>query len=81
MQQPSAWQQPPTTTPRPRRGWSWPRSLAVATLAVFAAFLGVFAVPFLVAALVGASPGGIGMLAGWWLGLGFGTWFGLRITR
>jgi len=84
MPQPS-YQGPPVTKPPktapPRRGWSWSRTIAVAGMAFGGAILGVFALPFLVAVLVGASPGGIGMLAGWWLGLGFGTWFGLRVTR
>jgi len=67
--------------PARRAGWSWPRTLAVATLAIFGAVVGMFALPFLVVVLVGASPGGIGMLAGWFLGLGIGTWLGLRVTR
>jgi hypothetical protein len=69
------------STQRARRGWSWPRTLAVATLAVFGAVVGMFALPFLVVVLVGESPGGIGMLAGWWLGLSVGIWVGLRLTR
>jgi hypothetical protein len=66
---------------RARRGWSWPRTLAVATLAVFGAVVGTFALPFLVVVLVGESPGGAGMLAGVVLGAGVGTWVGLRLTR
>lgn len=70
------------STPQHRRaGWSWPRTLAVATLAIFGALLGAAALPFLIIVLLDLPTGVPGMLGGLWLGLCIGAWVGLRMTR
>jgi hypothetical protein len=77
MNQPT-WPPAPYQPPARRR-----RGPAVVVFALLGALVGMVAPSFLFAVLTGQpNPFGIiGMLAGMWLGLAGGIWFGVRTTR